>query len=77
MTIEFADTAKPGADVFHGEIADIGYLGKWTTFKVSTAGGLRFSVSQANDRRFVERPFTWGDKVVLSFAPDAAVLLTK
>ncbi len=35
------------------------------------------SVSQANDRRFVDRPFTWEDKVVMRFAPDAAVLLTK
>jgi putrescine transport system ATP-binding protein len=77
IAIEFADTAIPKPDAFHGEISDIGYLGKWTTFKVSTAGGLRFSVSQANDKRFVTRPFGWGDKVVMSFAPDAAVLLTK
>ncbi len=75
--IEFADTATPKSDSFHGEIADIGYLGKWTTFKVKTAGGLRFSVSQANDKRFVARPYGWEDKVVLSFAPDAAILLTK
>jgi putrescine transport system ATP-binding protein len=77
VSIDFADTAPPGADSFQGVIADIGYLGKWTTFKVKTAGGLRFSVSQANDRRFVERPFAWEDKVTLRFPPDAAILLTK
>jgi putrescine transport system ATP-binding protein len=77
VSIAFADEAGASHDAFHGVIEDIGYLGKWTTFKVKTDGGLRFSVSQANDKRFVTRPFGWEDKVVLNFAADAAVLLTK
>jgi putrescine transport system ATP-binding protein len=77
VAIDFADSATVRSEMFHGEISDIGYLGKWTTLKVKTAGGLRFSVSQSNDKRFVARPFNWDDKVAMSFAPDAAVLLTK
>ena len=37
----------------------------------------RLRVSQANMSRFVERPLAWEDKVTVSFAPDAGVLLMK
>ena len=77
IMIEFADMAGEHAEGINGTIGDIGYLGKWTTYKVMTKAGLKVSVSQANDRRFVERPMGWDDQVVLTFLPDAAVLLTK
>jgi putrescine transport system ATP-binding protein len=77
VTIAFADEAAAEPEGITGTIHDIGYLGKWTTFKVATPSGLKVSVSQANDRRFVERPMSWDDQVVLTFAPDAAVLLTR
>ena len=62
-----------------GEVFDIGYLGDWTNFLVDIEGsqGRRLRVSRANMSRFVERPITWDDKVFVSFAPDAGVLLTK
>jgi putrescine transport system ATP-binding protein len=61
-----------------GEVFDIGYLGDWTNFVVDVpALGQRIRVSSANMSRFVERPITWEDKVHVTFAPDAGVLLTK
>jgi putrescine transport system ATP-binding protein len=77
VQIRFADEAKGVSEGIAGTVSDIGYLGKWTTYKVKTASGLRVSVSQANDKRFVARPMSWDDAVVMSFAPDAAVLLTR
>ncbi|WP_413992098.1 ABC transporter ATP-binding protein [Labrys okinawensis] len=61
-----------------GEVFDIGYLGDWTNYVVEIASlGQRIRVSSANMSRFVERPLTWEDKVYVTFAPDAGVLLTK
>ncbi len=77
IAIGFADEAQSASEVIPGTVSDIGYLGKWTTYKVRTASGLRISVSQANDKRFVARPMGWDDQVVMSFAADAAVLLVR
>ncbi len=37
VTIDFADVDGGGSEGIAGSISDIGYLGKWTTFKVKTA----------------------------------------
>ncbi len=76
-TISFPDQVQQPAERMTGVVSDIGYYGKWTTFRVLTSTGLRVSVSQPNSKRFVERPISWNDEVVVSFSPDAAVLLTK
>ena len=65
-------------NVLTGEVFDIGYLGDWTNYIVDIDGaGQRIRASAANMSRFVERPISWEDKVHISFAPDAGVLLTK
>lgn len=77
MRISLDPPATPGNSLA-GEVFDIGYLGDWTNYLVDIAGtGQRIRVSQANMSRFVERPITWEDKVHVSFAPDAGVVLTK
>ncbi|WP_448953754.1 ABC transporter ATP-binding protein [Labrys neptuniae] len=77
MRISLDAPANPGNSLA-GEVFDIGYLGDWTNYLVDIAGtGQRIRVSQANMSRFVERPITWEDKVHVSFAPDAGVVLTK
>ncbi|QEN89807.1 ABC transporter ATP-binding protein [Labrys sp. KNU-23] len=77
MRISLDAPATPG-NWLAGEVFDIGYLGDWTNYLVDIAGtGQRIRVSQANMSRFVERPITWEDKVHVSFAPDAGVVLTK
>jgi len=73
------DPAPDGApNQFRGEVFDIGYLGDWTIYLVDIEGShRRLRVSRANMSRFVERPITWEDKVHVSFASDAGVLLTR
>lgn len=64
-------------NVLAGEVWDIGYLGDWTIYKVKLGSGQILRVSQANASRFVERPIGWQDWLFLSFAPDAAAVLTR
>jgi putrescine transport system ATP-binding protein len=74
------DAPPPGTpNVLSGTVFDIGYLGDWTNFLVDIEGlaDKRLRASRANMSRFVERPISWEDKVFVSFAPDAGVLLTK
>ncbi len=58
-----------------GEVWDIGYLGDWTIYRVKLDSGAILRVSSANTRRFVEAPIGWDERVTLTFAPDAAVIL--
>ena len=63
-------------NVLAGEVWDIGYLGDWTIYRVKLDNGAIVRVSRANATRFVERPVDWEERVFLTFAPDAAVILT-
>ena len=64
------------ANVLTGEVWDIGYLGDWTVYRVKLPSGELLRVSRANASRFVERPVEWEDRVHVSFAPEAGVILT-
>jgi putrescine transport system ATP-binding protein len=64
-------------NVLAGEVWDIGYLGDWTVYRVRLDSGQVLRVSQANAARFVERPIGWEDRVRVTFAPNAAVVLTR
>jgi putrescine transport system ATP-binding protein len=67
----------PGAaNALSGEVWDIGYLGDWTVYHVKLDSGAIIRVSRANASRFVETPIDWDERVVLTFAPDAAVILS-
>ena len=68
-------TAEPNS--FAGRVLDIGYLGGASLYKVELDNGLAMKVSVANQTRLVERPIETGDRVRLSFAPNAAVVLTR
>lgn len=70
------DPPPPGPNRIAGKVADIGYLGDWTTYVVELEGGRTVRAARANASRLVERPIGWGDPVWLSFTPDAAVVLT-
>lgn len=71
------DAPAGAANLLSGEIWDIGYLGDWTIYLVKLESGKIIRVSRANASRFVEQPLTWDDKVYLTFAPEAGVLLTQ
>ena len=62
---------------FAGQVLDIGYLGDLSLYQVKTDSGLVLKASVANLTRLVERPITWDDRVWLSFAPEAGVVLTR
>jgi putrescine transport system ATP-binding protein len=60
-----------------GQVAEIGYLGDLSIYKVRIADGQLMKASVANLTRLVERPIGWDDWVWLSWAADAAVILTR
>jgi putrescine transport system ATP-binding protein len=66
----------PAPNRLAGRIVDIGYLGDWTTYVVETAPGRTVRAARANATRAAARPVGWDDAVWLTFAPDAAVVLT-
>lgn len=66
------DTA---ANAAAGEVWDIAYLGDMTVYNVKLASGEIMRASTMNAAREVARPITWEDRVWLSWAPDAGIVL--
>ena len=66
-----------GDDVnrMEGEVFDIGYLGDVSIYHVKLASGVVVRATEANRLRLIERPISWEDRVWLSWAPDASVVL--
>ncbi|WGU38911.1 MULTISPECIES: ABC transporter ATP-binding protein [unclassified Phenylobacterium] len=71
------DEPPPGPNRMGGKVADIGYLGDWTTYLVELDSGRMIRAARANATRFVDRPVDWDDQVWLTFARDAGVVLTQ
>ena len=69
-----ADAAR---NAIAGEVWDIAYLGDMTLFNVRLDSGKTVRASTMNAARGVERPIAWDDRVWLSWAPDAGVVLTQ
>lgn len=69
----------PPADAFNaveGEIWDIAYLGDMTIFNIRLPNGRIVKTAQVNAARTSAEPFGYDEKVWLSFAPDAGIVLT-
>jgi putrescine transport system ATP-binding protein len=60
-----------------GEVTAIGYLGDFSIYKVKLADGFVMEAAAANVTRVIERPVSIGDRVWLSWASDAGVVLTQ
>lgn len=60
-----------------GQVSDIAYLGDLSIYKVRLDSGFVMKASAANMAYLIERPITWDDRVWLTFAPDAGVVLTR
>jgi len=60
-----------------GEVTDIGYLGDLAIYKVRLDSGTIMKTAVANVTRLVERPIAWDDRVWLTWAPEAAMVLTR
>ena len=74
-------SAAPPAPAQDGGIAgmvlDVGYLGKMSIYKVRLDSGRIVAAAVANATRMIGRPIGWNDRVWLSWAPDAGVVLTR
>ncbi len=72
------ESPPPGTpNLLAGAVWDIGYLGDWTVYRVKLDTGGIVRASRANRSRHVESPIDWEERVYLSFAPDAAVILSE
>jgi len=58
-------------------VVEIGYLGDLSLYKLRTEGGVPLQAAVANIGLFTARGLGWNDKVWLSFAPEAAIVLTR
>jgi putrescine transport system ATP-binding protein len=76
--IKIARAAPPaGLNQVQGEVWEIGYLGDFSIYKVKLADGFIMEAAAANVARVIERPVAIGDRVWLSWAVDAGVVLTQ
>jgi len=58
-------------------VVDIGYLGDLSLYKLRTEAGVPLQAAIANIGPLTARGISWNDQVWLSFAPEAAIVLTR
>jgi len=75
MLISQTPPESGSMNCLEGEVWDIGYLGKLSIYHVRLAGGTVITVAQTNRLRSTENTITWEDRVYVSWASDAAILL--
>jgi putrescine transport system ATP-binding protein len=68
---------KPEENCVAGTVDNIGYLGDLSIYKVRLDNGFVMKAAVANVTRLVERSIGWDDRVWLSWAPEAATVLTR
>ena len=68
---------EPPENWIAATVADIGYLGDLSIYKLRIGDGIQLEAALANTVRSSERTIGWNDTVWLSFQPDAAVVLTR
>jgi putrescine transport system ATP-binding protein len=71
------EMAQSNENAFAGIVADIGYLGDTSVFKVKLDNGLVLKATAANRTRAVAQPIQRDDRVWLSWPNDAGVVLTQ
>jgi putrescine transport system ATP-binding protein len=58
-------------------VLDIGYLGDLSVYKLRSETGVPLQAAMANSGSLSARGIGWNDKVWASFAPEAAIVLTR
>ncbi|ODN69619.1 ABC transporter ATP-binding protein [Methylobrevis pamukkalensis] len=76
MHISLDRPVETTVNALQGEIWDIAYLGDVSIYHVRLDNGSVVKATVTNATRLVERPITWHDKVWLTFARDAGLVLT-
>jgi len=66
-----------GENCVAGLVENIAYLGDLSVYKVRLDTGLVLKAAVANVTRLVEHPIDWDDRVWLTWAPEAAMVLTR
>jgi putrescine transport system ATP-binding protein len=77
VRIAHAPPPTEGENCAVGQVGNIGYLGELSIYKVRLDNGIVMKAAVANVTRLVERPIGWDDRVWLSWAPEAAMVLTR
>ena len=77
VRISHAQPVDAGANCVGGVVWDIGYLGDVSVYKVRLDTGFVVKAAAPNLARLIERPFSFGERVWLSWAGDAGVVLTR
>ena len=77
VRIGHAPPLSEGENCVAGQVANIGYLGELSIYKVRLDNGIVMKAAVANVTRLIERPIGWDDRVWLSWAPEAAMVLTR
>jgi putrescine transport system ATP-binding protein len=68
----------PAADnAIAATVVDIGYLGDLSIYKLRSETGVPLQAAMANTGSLAARGVGWNDKVWASFAPEAAIVLTR
>jgi putrescine transport system ATP-binding protein len=67
---------EPRVNCLRGVVAELGYLGNHSVYRVKAAGGKLIIVSAPNVRRTADWSIDWSDEVYASWSADACVLLT-
>ena len=70
-------SAPREANQIRGTIWDIGYLGDMTIYHVRLNDGAMVRSAQLNSKRAMDHPLSWHDDVLLSWQPDAGILLER
>jgi putrescine transport system ATP-binding protein len=69
--------AEAHENVLSGTVADIGYLGNLSIYKVALDDGTLMKATLSNQARSIEPAIGRNDRVWLSWPPDAAIVLTR
>jgi putrescine transport system ATP-binding protein len=77
VRISHQPPAAAAANCVVGQVASIGYLGDVSIYKVHLDSGLVMKAAAANMTRLIERPFGRDERVWLSWAPEAGVMLAR
>jgi len=77
LRIGYAPPAGPHENCAAGKVAHIGYRGDFSIYKVQLDSGLAMKAAIANTTRATEHPIGVGDRVWLTWAPEAGVVLTR
>ncbi len=77
--VHISHAPPPGlrANSAAGEVLTIGYLGDMSIYKMRLDTGFVMKAAAPNMTRLIARPFSRGERVWLSWADDAGVVLTK